>query len=242
MSGPGNEEAIWTREGEAKRAAVQQMFSEIAPTYDLLNGLMSFSLHRRWRSKAVKTLQLHEGQTALDVCCGTGDFMVPLRRAVGPTGKVFGLDFAFPMLQLAARKGSGNARLSLGDACKLPIASGALDAVSVGWRIRNVPDIDTAHREVVRVLRSGGRFVSLDMARPANRIVRALSEYLFNTVVPALGTLFGKSDAYRYLPESTERFRTREQLKASMEKAGLVDVGHCDLMFGNICIHWGRKP
>lgn len=242
MTGFGTDEAIWNREGEAKRRAVQRMFSEIAPTYDLLNGLMSFWLHRRWRRIAVAELHLKPGQQVLDVCCGTGDFMVPLRNAVGPSGKVFGLDFAYPMLARAATKKSGDARLTLGDACQLPVASENFDAISVGWGIRNVPDIDAAHREVVRALRPGAYFVSLDMARPSNRVVRAVSEFLFNHVVPKLGALFGRSSAYAYLPKSTERFWSREQLKASMEKAGLTDVRHRDLMFGNICIHSGRKP
>jgi demethylmenaquinone methyltransferase/2-methoxy-6-polyprenyl-1,4-benzoquinol methylase len=216
------------------------MFAEIAPTYDLLNGLMSLSLHRRWRSHAVSLLALQPGDHALDVCCGTGDFMVPLREAVGERGMVAGIDFCLPMLQVARQK--RHPALALGDACQLPVQSESFQGVSVGWGIRNVPDIDAAHRELVRVLQPGGRFVSLDMARPGNPVVRAVSEFVFNKIVPRLGAMFGKTDAYTYLPKSTQRFWTREQLKASMESAGLVDVRHRDLMLGNICIHWGRKP
>ncbi|HEY0867886.1 MAG TPA: bifunctional demethylmenaquinone methyltransferase/2-methoxy-6-polyprenyl-1,4-benzoquinol methylase UbiE [Fimbriimonas sp.] len=250
------DEAIWQTEGARKRTAVQRMFGEIAPTYDLLNGLMSLSLHRRWRAFAVGKLALKPGARALDVCCGTGDFMVPLRKAVGSQGRVVGIDFCLPMLEVAKRKlfsppptpspsrlqRDEEGGLALGDACQLPVRSGSFDAVSVGWGIRNVPDIDAAHRELVRVLRNGGRFVSLDMARPENPAVRVVSEFVFQKIVPKLGSLFGKTDAYTYLPKSTERFWTREQLAASMERAGLVDVGHRNLMLGNICIHWGRKP
>lgn len=236
------EEAIWKAEGFQKRTAVQKMFAEIAPTYDLLNSFMSLALHGRWRSYAVSKLALSQGDKALDVCCGTGDFMVPLKKAVGSSGVVAGVDFCLPMLQVAQHKQTASARLALGDACKLPVAGEVFHAVSVGWGIRNVPDIDAAHRELVRVLRSGGRFVSLDMARPHNRLVRSVSEFVFNSVVPKLGALLGKKEAYTYLPKSTQRFWTREQLATSMERAGLVDVGHRDLMFGNICVHWGRKP
>jgi len=238
------EERIWTAEGTRKRAAVQGMFAEIAPTYDLLNGLMSFSLHHRWRAMAVKTLNLNAGDHALDVCCGTGDFVLALDKAVGKNGFVAGIDFCAPMLEQAAKKLSANRPnlLTLGDACNLPVASGSFDGVSVGWGIRNVPDIDVAHREISRVLRPGGRFVSLDMARPRNPLMRTMSEFVFNTIVPKLGSMFGKTQAYTYLPKSTQRFWTREQLAASMESAGLVDVGHRDLMFGNICLHFGRKP
>jgi demethylmenaquinone methyltransferase / 2-methoxy-6-polyprenyl-1,4-benzoquinol methylase len=235
------DDAIWQTEGARKRSAVQSMFAEIAPTYDLLNSLICMRLHYRWRRLAVKTLKLNQGDKALDVCCGTGDFMVPLQSAVGKDGFVAGVDFCEPMLEIAHKKLSTD-RLALGDACCLPIASSSFEGVSVGWGIRNVPDIDTAHRELVRVLKPGGRFVSLDMARPKNRAIRAVSEWAFQTLVPKIGSIFGKTKAYTYLPKSTERFWTREQLAASMESAGLVDVGHKDLMFGNICVHWGRKP
>lgn len=235
------EDAIWRTEGAQKRAAVRQMFADIAPTYDLLNGLMSLSLHHRWRSYAVRKLKLGPGDNVLDVCCGTGDFMKPLRKAVGLDGFVAGIDFCLPMLQVADKKLADGSSLSLGDACALPIASGSFDAVSVGWGIRNVPDIDAAHREVARVLKPGGRFVSLDMAQPGNGVLRSVSTFAFQGMVPLLGSLFGKTKAYTYLPKSTQKFWSRDQLSASMEAAGLVDVGCKDMMLGNICVHWGTK-
>ncbi len=232
-------DAVWKTEGAEKRTAVQGMFADIAPTYDRLNGLISFSLHRRWRQFAVTKLGLRKGQKALDVCCGTGDFMLPLGKAVGDSGLVCGIDFCQPMLEIARKKRVGD--LALGDACILPVANGTFDAVSVGWGIRNVPDIDVAHRELFRVLKPGGRFVSLDMARPNNRFVRIPSEMIFNKLVPFLGSLFGKTSAYTYLPKSTQRFMTRDELKASMEAAGFTDVAYTNMMLGNICVHWGRK-
>lgn len=235
------DQAIWQTEGVQKRAAVQRMFGQIAPTYDKLNGLISFNLHHRWRAFAVAKLELKEGKTALDVCCGTGDFMLPLERAVGAAGKVFGADFCLPMLELAKGKHVPGP-VSLGDACSLPFQTGKMDAVSVGWGIRNVPDIDQAHREMFRVLKSGGRFVSLDMARPRNGLMRSISELMFNNMVPWLGSKFGKTEAYTYLPKSTEKFASREELKSSMEKAGFRAVGFKDLFFGNVCCHWGMKP
>jgi demethylmenaquinone methyltransferase/2-methoxy-6-polyprenyl-1,4-benzoquinol methylase len=233
-------EPIWDAQGAQKRAAVRGMFADIAPSYDRLNAWMSLFLHRRWRARAVRMLDLRPGDRALDVCCGTGDFLAPLRAAVGPEGVVAGIDFCAPMLAQARTKSP--AGLALGDACHLPVAGDAFDAVTVGWGIRNVPDIDQAHREIARVLRPGGRFVSIDMARPRNPLVRAVSELLFRTLVPRLGALFGKTQAYTYLPKSTERFWSREQLAASMERAGLTDVRMTDLFLGNLCIHYGRKP
>lgn len=216
------------------------MFAEIAPTYDLLNSVMSLRLHHRWRAFAVRQLHLQAGDRVLDVCCGTGDFLGPLRRAVGPRGHVAGLDFCLPMLERAALKGVGDP-VVLGDACALPIASGTLDGASVGWGIRNVPDIDGAHRELARVLRPGGRFVSLDMAVPKSAVARRLAGAMLSRAVPLMGRVFGKAKAYTYLPESTLRFRSREALAASMDAAGFVDVGFRDLFFGNICVHWGTR-
>jgi demethylmenaquinone methyltransferase/2-methoxy-6-polyprenyl-1,4-benzoquinol methylase len=150
------------------------------------------------------------------------------------------MDFCQPMLDIARPKVQGE--LSLGDACNLPVASEQFDAVSVGWGIRTVPDIDVAHCELARILKSGGRFVSLDMAVPSNIVVRKVSEVVTNKVVPRLGALFGKATAYTYLPKSTQSFSTREQLAASMQRAGLIEIRHKDLLFGNVCVHYARKP
>lgn len=212
------------------------MFAEIAPTYDLLNSILSLRLHHRWRSAAVKQLNLEPGDVALDLCCGTGDFLRPLKRA---TSNVIGMDFCLPMLQIA--RGKGAERLSLADACRLPVKSSSVDAVTVGWGIRNVPDVDAAHREIARVLKSGGKFVSLDMAKPKGRLIGGLSSFMFNKLVPRIGAFFGKTKAYTYLPKSTQKFMSREELAESMKRAGLVDVGYKDLFFGNICMHWGTK-
>lgn len=215
------------------------MFSEIAGKYDRLNGLLSLSLHRRWRAVAAASLGLKTGDRALDVCCGTGDFAAELAKRVGPEGLVVGVDFAQPMLEIAARK--TRTPYALGDACALAVRSETFDAATVGWGVRNVPDIDLAHKEIVRTLKKGGRFVSLDMAVPENRLIRAVSRLVFRICSPLLGTLFGYRSAYQYLPESTERFWSREQLAESMRKAGLTRVQYKDFMFGNICMHWGIK-
>ena len=232
---------IWEHRGEQKRLAVQQMFADIAPSYDRVNGIMSLSLHRRWREAAVQQLHLTPGATAIDLCSGTGDFAGPLRRAVGSTGRVIATDFCLPMLVQAEQKGESSL-CATGDATRLPLASQICEGVTVGWGIRNVPDIDAAHREAFRILRPGGAFVSLDMAIPQNAVVRRISHFLFSTVVPTLGRLIGRAEAYRYLPESTERFMTREQLVDSMQRAGFTEIVWKDFMFGNICLHFGRKP
>src|SRR5687768_16386045 len=111
------DERPWLKEGATKREAVREMFDDIAPTYDLLNSIMSLRLHHRWRTFAVRQLHLKAGDSALDLCCGTGDFLRPLRGAVGSGGRLLGIDFSLPMLDRAKRKGASE--VALGDACRL---------------------------------------------------------------------------------------------------------------------------
>ncbi len=230
----------WLASGSLKREQVRQMFSDISSTYDFMNSAMSLRLHHRWRRQAAKQLQLRPGDKVVDVCTGTGDFVLPLRAHVGESGFVLGVDFCSPMLERARAKGI-LASWSIGDACSLPLRSGLVDGVTVGWGLRNVPDIAAALREIARVLKPGGRFVCLDMAVPQNPVLRTMSRLIFNHAIPALGALFGRRRAYTYLPKSTEKFATREELAKLMRQAGFTDVKWSNLFFGNICIHYGKK-
>jgi demethylmenaquinone methyltransferase/2-methoxy-6-polyprenyl-1,4-benzoquinol methylase len=234
------EKTPWLAKGEEKREEVRGMFADIAGSYDLVNSLICLRMHHRWRRAAVKVIRLGVGERALDVCTGTGDFLVPLMKAVGPGGTALGVDFCGPMLARARTKLPG-AGLALGDACRLPLQDGAFDGATVGWGLRNVPDVNAALKEVARVLRAGGRFVTLDMARPKNGLVGRVSEWAFHTVVPLVGRVFGKSRAYMYLPKSTLQFLTRDEMKRAMEQAGFSDVRTRDFAFGNVCMHWGTK-
>jgi demethylmenaquinone methyltransferase/2-methoxy-6-polyprenyl-1,4-benzoquinol methylase len=189
---------------------------------------------------AVELVSPKNGDTALDVCSGTGDFLSILRDKVGVEGAACGIDFCSPMLECAAEKGID--KLAQGDAVQLPVQDGVADVVTVGWGIRNVPDIDLAHQEIARVLKSGGRFVSVDMAVPRNPLIRLASRFIAKRVLPLIGNMFGARQAYTYLPESTERFLDRDELAHSMRKAGFVHVQYRDFMLGNICLHTGTKP
>ncbi len=232
---------IWEAQGDEKRREVRGMFSTIAPSYDRANALMSFNLHQHWRKFAASKLGISRGDTVLDLCTGTGDFLPIHRSLVGSEGVLIGIDFCAPMLEKAVEK-DNQATLTLGDACSIPLQDQSVDAVSVGWGIRNVPDVDLAHREVFRVLKAGKRFVSVDCAEPTSAVVRAATNLLRTPMLGFLGTLIGSKDAYQYLSESTARFKSREDLAASMRSAGFVDVHYKDLMLSNICVHWGTKP
>lgn len=232
---------MWLADGREKRERVQRMFADIAPTYDRLNGLISLSSDRRWRRIAVRELDLGEGDAAADVCCGTGAFIVPLRQAVGAAGTVLGLDFCTPMLDRAKAKAvPGN--LAAADACALPISGDRFDAVTIGWGLRNVADLDAALREAHRILRPGGRIANLDMTQPKSALVGALSGRLFGPLLTAAGAGAGKADAYSYLAESSKRFLSREALAAAMVAAGFTEVRYRDFALGHVCLHVATKP
>lgn len=232
---------LWETQGEEKRIAVQGLFSRIAKHYDFVNHVLSLNRDRKWRLFAVTKLDLKPGDSGLDVCCGTGDFLPPLRRAVGSQGRLVGIDFCSAMLQHASAKDESSL-LVLGDACQLPFASHSFDGVSVGWGIRNVPDIQQVHAEIFRVLRPGGKFVSLDCAEPRNAVIRKVTGVGRTLLTKALGASFKSVQEYDYLNESSKRFKTRDELVEIMRQTGFTDVNFQDLMFGNICIHWGTKP
>jgi len=232
-------EQAWHAVGAGKRQAVQALFGTIAGNYDLLNSAMSLRLHHRWRSEAVQMLKLSEGDTVADICCGTGDFSWPIRRVVGASARVVGFDFCLPMVQVGMQKSVPMA-LGTGDACALPLASRSFDAVTVGWGLRNVADLEAALAEIRRILRPGGRFVSVDMAKPRNPLLRASSRFAFSVLAPVLGSLFKRRAAYKYLPQSTEQFASRDEQVELMRTAGFSEAAYKDLFFGNICIHWGK--
>jgi demethylmenaquinone methyltransferase/2-methoxy-6-polyprenyl-1,4-benzoquinol methylase len=235
------EKAPWLAKGNEKRAALARLFGEIAPVYDRMNSLISLAGHSRWRRLAVGVLELRAGERVLDVCCGTGDFVPPLQRAVGLDGLVLGVDLCRPMLDIARGK-LRPARLALADACALPIPDSSVDAVTFGWGLRNVSDLEAALQEGVRVLRPGGKLLSLDTAIPSSGLVRAMSRGFTRLVIPFLGALHGRGRQYAYLVQSKERFDGREGLMLAMRRAGLEDVRFMDVCFGNNCVVWGVKP
>jgi len=227
------------KHGTEKRDAVQRMFGEIAPSYDRVNSLMTFRLHYRWRREATRWLNLAGNETVLDLCCGTADFYDPLQEAV-PGGRVLGMDFSLPMLMIARSKHSGMP-VQVADACRLPLSTASVDAVSIGWGLRNVPDIGLALAEIKRVLRPGGQMVSVDTAEPRNRAGRWISRAMFRTVVPLIGSAFGHREAYTYLPRSAERFQSPSELCELMASVGFGEARFKTMFWGNVSLVWGRK-
>ena len=229
---------------EEKAQYVRAMFDDIAPRYDLLNSLLSAGIHHGWRAFATRCAALKVGDSVLDVCSGTGDWAVRLRRAVGPTGLVAAADFSLPMLRNGAerfaRSGVGEVQ---GDASRLPFADNSFDAATVAFGIRNVADRDKGFLEMVRVVRPGGRVVCLEFSQPPPGPFRTAYELHSRYVLPAVGgKVSGRPDAYTYLPASVALFDTRRQLADRMRAAGLAEVRWVDLTFGLVCVHVGVKP
>lgn len=224
---------------------VRSMFDRISGRYDAMNSLMSAGLHHRWRARTADVTGLGPGDDALDVCCGTGDLALELRRRVGPAGRVVGLDFSAPMLELAARK-SGAAQTAVewveGNALELPFGDASFDAATVGFGVRNVADVPSAIGEMARVVRPGGRVAILEITTPQRPPLKWFYSVWFDRVVPLLGTVAGDREAYTYLPSSVRRFPPAHELAALMHEAGLRAVRYVVLAGGIVAIHWGAVP
>ena len=229
--------------GAEKHAYVQQIFSEIAPRYDLLNHLLSMNVDKGWRRKALEALAWRSapGGRYLDLCAGTLDVGAQLVSQNGFCGHVFAADFAEPMLRMGAGKAPRSVLSPVAaDALQLPVGDAAFDGAIVAFGIRNVVALDRGLREVRRSLKPGARFVILEFSTPRHRVVRAGYQFYFHTVLPAIGrAVSGHKTAYTYLPQSVAHFPVEEDLAARMSAAGFRDVTWTPLSFGIAAIHVG---
>lgn len=224
--------------------AVREMFSAIAPRYDLLNHLLSLNIDRSWRRRAVDRLgweSLPRGRY-LDLCSGTFDLALELAQRPSFSGQVVALDFAKPMLIQGLGKIT---KLPIqpvcADALKIPCPPDCFDGAMVAFGVRNLSDIDSGLRELGRVLRPGARLVILDFATPPGRFYRRLYGLYFTRLLPFVGRLISKhSFAYNYLPESVSSFAAPAQLGDRMKAAGYTKV-EWDLLTGGIACLWHGK-
>ena len=215
------------RGSEEFSADVRGMFDRISGVYDLMNSAMSAGLHHEWRQRAVELADVGPGSDALDVCCGTGDLALELRRRIGPDGRVVGSDFSEPMLELArAKSGEQGLPVEFGwaDALDLPYGDDSFDAVTVGFGARNLADLDKGLGQMARVLRPGGRLVILEITRPNREPLSTFYSLWFDRLVPLLGQVAGDADAYSYLPESVRSFPEPRELAAKIDAAGFTEI------------------
>jgi demethylmenaquinone methyltransferase / 2-methoxy-6-polyprenyl-1,4-benzoquinol methylase len=211
------------------------MFDRISPVYDFMNHAMTAGLDRRWRRLAAETV-VRPGDAVLYACCGTGDLAIAAERT---GGRVTGLDFSEQML-VRARGKSDSVEWVLGDVTALPFDDASFDAVTVGFGIRNVPELDVGLAELARVLRPRGRVACLEITRPEG-MVKPFFRLWFDGLVPLAGKVLPGGRAYSYLPASVRRFPGPSDLAAAFGRAGFDGVGWKLMGGGIVALHVGTK-
>lgn len=224
-------------------ARVRTMFDRIAPVYDLMNTAITAGVDGRWRRAALAAAGLRPGDHVLDVATGTGKLALGAARVVGASGEVVGVDASNGMLTQARAAGRGSSvRWLEADAMAIPFDDRSFDVVTIGFGLRNLPDVDAALREMARVLRPGGRLVVLEIAEPPGGPARLLFVTWFRRVVPFLGRLAGQPAAYAYLPDSLRRYPRPDEIAVRMSDAGLAAVRWRWLASGLVTLHMGVAP
>lgn len=225
-----------------KPSYVNRMFARIAPTYDLMNRLMTGGQDQRWRRQLLADCNLPPQGRLLDVGTGTGDIAYAALKHF-PSVQAVGADFTYEMMAVGRTKTAARRPLfTQADTLALPYPDNTFDAVVSGFLVRNVVDRLAAFREQVRVTKPGGRVVCLETAPPTNTVLGPLFQFYFFRLVPLLGTLIsGDLQAYAYLPYSTVNFPSPPELQRIMEQAGLYNVFYREQMLGTVAIHVGIK-
>lgn len=230
-------------QGKERAAYVQEMFDRVALRYNVMNRLMTFGQDMKWRKFVIKQANLKPTDTLLDLATGTGDIAFEALKTV-PNVDVVGGDFSLGMMIEGKKQPLGDEVMwSATDALNLPFADNTFNALTAGYLMRNVIDIPRAFSEQLRVLKSGGRVVILDTSPPPNNILRPFILIHLKYIIPTLGRIIsGNADAYNYLPESTQKFKTADELAKLMRDAGFVNVQYKTFMFNTMAVHWGEKP
>jgi demethylmenaquinone methyltransferase / 2-methoxy-6-polyprenyl-1,4-benzoquinol methylase len=214
---------------------VRTMFDRIAPVYDRMNRAMTMGLDRRWRKLTAQAV-VRPGDRVLDACCGTGDLALADVRA---GGRVTGVDFSEEMLARAERK-APELDWVRADAVELPFPDASFEAVTVGFGVRNLADLEAGLIELARVLVPGGKLGCLEITRPRG-VLRPFFHLWFDGLVPLAGKALPGGGAYSYLPASVRRFSGPEDLAGAMRRAGFADVGWRLLGGGIVALHVGTK-
>jgi demethylmenaquinone methyltransferase/2-methoxy-6-polyprenyl-1,4-benzoquinol methylase len=228
--------------GAERARSVQAMFERIAPRYDLMNRLMTGGQDIRWRRMVIRLAQIPPGGRLLDLGAGTGDLTrEALRQA--PSCRPIAADFTLGMMLAGKQISGAKIDWSAADALNLPFPDESFDVVVSGFLLRNVVDISRALGEQYRVLKPGGRVVTLDTTQPRPSLLSPFIRLHMRHIIPFLGGLLtGQRDAYVYLPETSEHFLLAEDLLERFKATGFSDTGFQRLMFGTVAIHHARKP
>jgi len=233
-------------EEQSKEERVHHVFEKIYKNYDSMNSIISFKRHIAWRKDVMKQMQVEKGTTALDVCCGTGDWSLALADAVGSKGQVTGLDFSKNMLSIANEKMEALKRDNIsfihGNAMELPFEDQTFDYVTIGFGLRNVPDYQAVLEELYRVVKPDGIVVCLETSQPTLIGYRQLYYFYFRFIMPVIGKIFAKSyEEYAWLHESAKDFPNKKQLKKMFIEAGFSKVKVKSYTGGVAAMHLGHK-
>jgi demethylmenaquinone methyltransferase/2-methoxy-6-polyprenyl-1,4-benzoquinol methylase len=237
---------VGARDRESAAKAVREMFTSIAPRYDLLNHVLSLNIDRLWwwrTARKFDAILKHPNARVLDLCCGTGDMTFALRqRAASGTAQILGADFSHAMLQRAAVKGKGTTlRWIEADALRLPFPDGHFNLITSAFGFRNLADYDAGLHEIARVLAPGGEVGILDFGEPGGLMGYGYRIY-FKKVLPAIGTMIsGVRGPYAYLPASVERFPAPNEMLGRMHQAGFSDPSWTPYTFGIAGLYRGTK-
>ena len=236
-------QSISTADG--KQRYVRRLFATIADRYDFITGFLSYGQDRRWKRRLIQLARLQSSDRVLDLACGTGDIVF----AAAPTvARAVGLDITHRMLQLAMQRDVASAfrrkvGLVTGDMLALPFPDRSFTVVTIGYGLRNVPDLQQSLREIRRVLRPHGRMLSLDFNRPSNPIVRGAYLIYLTIVGSALGfALHGDPDTYRYIPESIRNYPGAAGVAGMMEQLEFTNIHVVPVLGGLMAIHVASAP
>ena len=233
--------------GAEKQRYVADLFTRISGRYDLMNDLMTLGMHRRWKRQTAALAAQGLNGPAIDVSCGTGDLTLELARLPRISHTV-GLDLLPGMVtqghaKSKSRSMSGSVTMMTGDALSLPFTDDSFGCATAGFSLRNMPSVETALSEMIRVVRPGGRVAILELSPMSPGLKSALFRPIFHGIVPLIGRLVaGDRSAYSYLPRSVDYFLEAGRLADLLSNLGLDGVGYRRLGFGTVAIHWGVKP
>jgi demethylmenaquinone methyltransferase/2-methoxy-6-polyprenyl-1,4-benzoquinol methylase len=233
----------WNQSDEAKSGYVKELFSTLAPRYNVMTDLWTVGLHRVWKRQAIELCALRPGERVLDVATGTGDLALVEDAAVGPAGEVVAVDSCEAMLDVGRGRQHGAVAFQEGDATDLRFPDERFDVVTIGFGLRNVADRGQALREFRRVLRPGGRLMVLDFSRPNSKPLKVIHDLLYFRVMPVAGWAFSwHRDAHHYTSDSIRTWLSRDELSQAMRQAGFEDVRYVSLSTGFGTVHFGSRP
>lgn len=229
-----------------KEQHVHAVFENIAPKYDMMNDVLSFRRHKAWRAFTMRKMNVRPGQTAIDLCCGTCDWTIALAKE-SRTGEIVGLDFSEHMLEYGRMKVEKEQldkqiKLVHGNAMDLPFEDNRFDFATIGFGLRNVPDVDKVLSEMARVVKPGGKVVCLELSKPSVQPFKSVYYFYFEKVLPLLAKWFTKRyEEYKWLPESLTSFPNRLELEEKFRNAGLSEVESYPFFLGIAALHIGKK-